>query len=102
MNEKKITDQIREQVMEIYASVGNEEMEQDMYSIALIHSLLETLDDQINELQKSLGRLREDALKNEERLEAEKAELEKKLNYALKVNDTLKDKLAGKQLDSEW
>ncbi len=44
----------------------------------------------------------ESILQNEKGLEAEKEELEKKLNHVLQENDTLKAKLAGKQLASEW
>lgn len=102
MEEQKLTDQIREQVMLIYAASGNDEMELDMYSIARIHTMLEDLDKTIDNLRDDLMRLRTETLMNEKRLKAEKAELEKKLNYTLKENDTLKAKLAGKQLASEW
>lgn len=79
MEEKKITDQIRKQVMLIYASVGNEEMEQDMYSLALIHTLLGDLDKTIDNLRDDLRRLRTEALMNENNLRKEVEELKKKL-----------------------
>lgn len=100
--EKKLSDQVREQVMDIYAAVGNDEMEEDMYSIVLIHTLLEEMDRVADNLRKDLEHLREEALSNDKRLEAEKEELKRKLDSALKENDTLKAKLAGKQLADEW
>ena len=90
MEEKKITDQIREQVMFIYASNGNEEFEDDMYSIAIIHTLLGDLDKTIDNLRDDLKRLRNESLLNEIRLKKENEELKKKLEE-LKEKDKISE-----------
>ena len=87
--EMTLTDQIRDEIMSLYAAGGNDDFKDDMKSIVFIDSLLTAIERRFEAAQKRISEL-EAQLKNEK----EKEEVNEKTRPCEEVNEAPSDRIA--------